>query len=112
MTTQPAEETVTRVERRQFIRRKFRGSIEIEWGSAVLTGVVRDIAPGGLFVEIAPPLWIGATFHARLNLHPAVPLDCTVVRVEPGQGCAVTFRVPDDAGSARMEKLLESLPAA
>lgn len=112
MTTQPVEETATPVERRQFIRRKYRGSIEIEWGSTVLMGVVRDIGPRGLFVEITPPLWIGATFRARLNLHPALSLDCTVVRVEPGTGIGVMFRASDDDGGARMEKLLESLPAA
>ena len=112
MSTQRAEETATRVERRQFMRRRYRASIEIEWGSTVLTGVVRDIGPRGLFVEITPPLWIGATFRARLNLHPALSLDCTVVRVEPGTGVAVTYRVPDGDGGTRMEKLLESLPAA
>lgn len=111
MTTQPAEDAAPLVERRQSARRKFRGAIEIEWGSAVLRGSVRDISPRGLFVEIAPPLWIGASFRARLSLQPLLVLDCTVVRVEPGTGVAVTFQLPDEGGSAQMEKLLLSLPA-
>ena len=111
MTTPPLEEAAIQTERRQGTRRKFRGSIEIEWGSAVLTGTVRDIGPRGLFVELSPPLWVGATFHARLNLNPVLLLDCTVVRVEPGTGIAVVFDVPEDSGKAQMEGLLVSLPA-
>src|SRR5579862_3165168 len=106
MTTQPLEEAPAKSERRQFTRRKFRGSMEIEWGSAVLNGTIRDIAPRGLFVEMVPPLWVGATFHARLNLSPVILLDCTVVRVEPGKGVAVVFEVPEDSGKAQMEVLL------
>ena len=52
MTTQSLEEETTKPERRKFLRRKFRGKIEIEWGSAMLTGDVRDIGPQGLFVEL------------------------------------------------------------
>jgi hypothetical protein len=111
MTTPPLEDAATDSERRQCVRRRFHGSMEIEWGSAVLTGTVRDIGPRGLFVELSPPLWFGATFHARLNLNPVLLLDCTVVRVEPGKGIAVVFEVPEDNGKAQMEGLLVSLPA-
>jgi hypothetical protein len=111
MTTRPLKEAITRVERRQGQRRNFRGSLEIEWGSAVLTGTVRDIGPGGLFVELIPPLWIGAAFRARLILNPALLLHCTVVRVEPGMGVGVVFEVPEESGKAQMEGLLVSLPA-
>ena len=83
----------------------------MEWGSATLTGDVRDIGPRGLFVELVPPLWVGAAFRARLILNPVLELDCTVVRVEPGLGVAVIFEVPDDSGKAQMEGLLVSLPA-
>lgn len=111
MTTQPQKEVKTQVERRHFPRKKFRGSIQIEWGSAVLDGVVRDIGPRGLFVELIPPLWIGAAFRARLIVSPVLEIDCTVVRVEPGIGVALTYEVPDDSGKSQMEKLLVSLPA-
>ena len=67
--------------------------MEIEWGAAVLTGIVRDIGPRGLFVELTPPLWVGAAFRARLIVNPVLLLDCTVVRVEPGKGIAVVFEV-------------------
>jgi hypothetical protein len=112
MTTQPVEETVARTERRQFHRKKFRGSIEIEWGSALLTGLVRDIGPSGLFVELAPPLWLGAEFRARLLVSPVLLLDCTVARVEPGVGFAVQFEMTEESGKARLEALLLSLPSA
>ena len=111
MTTQPLEEAPTRIERRHAPRKKYRTNIEIEWGSVVLNGVVRDIGPRGLFVELNPPLWVGAAFRARLNLNPVLPLDCTVVRVEPGMGVGVVFDVPEDAGKSQMEKLLVSSPA-
>jgi hypothetical protein len=111
MTTQPLEEATTRAERRHGQRRNFRGSLEIEWGSAVLRGTVRDIGPGGLFVELIPPLWVGAAFRARLILKPVLLLDFTVVRVEPGKGVAVVYEVPEGSGKAQMEGLLVSLPA-
>jgi hypothetical protein len=112
MTTQPLEKVTVKTERRRFQRKKFRGKLELEWGSAVLSGNVRDIGPRGLFVELAPPLWVGATFRARLMLNPVLLLDCTVVRVEPGVGIAVVFEVAKESGKAQLEALLESLPPA
>jgi hypothetical protein len=112
MTTPSLENAATGTERRQGARRRYRGSIEIEWGSAVLRGTVRDIGPRGLFVELVPPLWLGAAFLARLNLSPVLTLNCTVVRVEPGKGIAVVFEVSEDSGKAQVEGLLLSLPVA
>jgi len=112
MTTEPLKETLDKTERRYSQRQKFRGGIEIEWGSAVLNGAVRDIGPRGLFVEIAPPLWLGASFRARLIVHPILLLDCTVARVEPGKGVALVFEVAEESGKAQLESLLVSLPAA
>jgi PilZ domain-containing protein len=112
MTTQPVEEVTTKTERRRFHRKKFRGKLEMEWGSAVLIGDVRDIGPGGLFVEVTPPLWVGARFRARLVLNPPLLLDCTVTRVEPGTGIGVAFEVAEKSGNARLEALLVSLPPA
>jgi hypothetical protein len=110
MNTQPLDHASARIERRQFHRRKFRGKMEIEWGSAILTGDVRDIGPGGLFVELVPPLWLGAAFRARLMLNPVLVLNCTVNRVEPGIGIAVVFEVAEEGGKAQLEALLLSLP--
>jgi hypothetical protein len=110
MTILPLDETITKTERRHWQRRKFRGNIEIDWGSTVLNANVRDIGPQGLFVELIPPLWLGATFRARLMLEPVLSLDCTVARVDP-RGIAVTFKVSADSGKAQLESLLLSLPA-
>lgn len=112
MVSQHAEEVTDKKERRHFRRRKFRGKLEMEWGSALLTGDVRDIGPRGLFVEVTPPLWVGARFRARLALNPVLLMDCTVARVEPGTGIAVVFEVADESGKARIESLLTSLPPA
>jgi hypothetical protein len=112
MTTQPLEETTTGAERRHAPRKKFRMSIEIEWGAAVLSGTVRDIGARGLFVELVPPLWLGAAFRARLNLNPVLSLDCKVVRVEPGAGVGVTYEVHEDRGKTQLEELLVSLSEA
>lgn len=111
MTTQPVEEAPEQVERRDHPRKKFQAEIEIEWGAAVLTGTVRDIGAAGLFVELVPPLWLGAAFRARLILNPALALDCTVVRIEPNAGMAVTYEVAED-GREQLEKLLMGLTLA
>ena len=100
----------THAERRQFNRRQFRGKIEIVWGSATLTGTVLDIGPRGLFVELTPPLWVGARFLARLIVNPILPLDCTVRRAEPGRGIALSFDVLEKNGKAQVEALLATLP--
>lgn len=112
MTTQPLENVALKTERRHFQRKKFRGMLEIEWGSAMLSGIVRDIGPGGLFVEVSPQLWVGARFRARLMLKPVLAIDCTVVRVEPGAGIAVVFEIPEEAGRTQLENLLEGLSPA
>ena len=104
------ENALTHDDRRQFNRRQFRGKLEIEWGSATLTGTVLDISPRGLFVELTPPLWVGATFLARLIVNPILQLDCTVRRVEPGRGIALSFDVLEESGKAQIEALLASLP--
>jgi hypothetical protein len=76
-----------------------------------LRGNVRDIGPRGLYVEVAPPLWLGATFRARLLLNPDLVLDCRVVRIEPGVGNATVFEIPEESGKERFEALLMSLPS-
>jgi hypothetical protein len=91
-------------------RRKFRGVLEIEWGSSMLSAPVQDIGPRGLFVVLVPPLWLGATFSGRLMLDPPVRLNCTVRRVEPGKGFAVTFAPSDKDGEVQLSKLLATLP--
>jgi hypothetical protein len=110
MTSEPPVDAPALTERRQFNRRKLLQSIEIEWGSSTLTGMVRDIGPQGLFVELTPPLWVGATFFARLVVDPPLRMNCTVRRVEPGTGIAVTFELPEESGKGQLERLLAQLP--
>jgi hypothetical protein len=110
MKTKPVESASVETDRRQSQRKRFLGKIEIEWGSAMLAGTVRDIGPQGLFVEIEPPLWVGARFMARLIVSPVLVLDCVVRRVEPGAGIAVTFDISDDCGRSHLESLLATLP--
>ena len=97
-------------ERRYAQRRKLHSRIEIEWGSATLIGIVQDIGPGGMFIELMPPLWLGATFTARLLVTPVLVMDCKVSRVEPDQGIAVTFVIADESGQAQLAALLTALP--
>jgi hypothetical protein len=110
MTSEPPVDAPPQTERRQFNRRKLMETLEIEWGSSTLTALVRDIGPQGLFVELTPPLWVGATFFARLAVDPPLRLNCTVRRVEPGTGIAVTFELPEESGKAQIERLLAQLP--
>jgi len=112
MTSQPLGERTGKPERRHFQRKKFRGKLEMEWGSAILTGEVRDIGPRGLFVELTPPLWLGARFRGRLVVNPSLLLDCTVARVEPAKGFAVVFDVAEETGKAQLEALLVNLSPA
>jgi len=110
MNTQAVTGGFSGSERRQFHRKRLRANLEIEWGSATLNGMVRDIGPQGLFVEIKPPLWVGAAFLARLIVNPVMVLDCTVRRVEPGRGIAVSFAVTEESVKAQLMSLLEALP--
>jgi hypothetical protein len=110
MTSVPPSNASTGTERRESHRRNLQELLEIEWGSSTLTGMVRDIGPQGLFVELKPPLWVGATFSARLMLNPVLQMNCTVRRVEPGMGNAVTFDLPEESGKAQLKGLLDTLP--
>ena len=110
MTSDMPKQAPEHSDRRQFDRRKFMATLEIEWGSSVLVGVVRDIGPQGLFVLMTQPLWIGASFSARLMLNPPLDLKCTVRRVEPGTGMGVTFDNLDERTNAQLQELFVKLP--
>ncbi len=100
---------VRQPERRRAPRFPFDAALEIEWGSAVLRGRVRDISEAGMAVSIQDPLWIGANFSARLNLEEPLQVDCVVRRVEPAQGMGLSFVVQDVQDRARIAALLEVL---
>jgi len=111
MVTQPLVDSPEQTDRRHAPRKKYMGKIEIEWGSATLVGTVRNIGPQGLFIDLNPELWLGATFVARLVVQPVLLLDCKVKRVEPGKGIGVTFNVTETSGKAQLEALLAALPS-
>jgi len=98
-----------RLERRWAPRYSFRAELEIEWGSAVLRGKTRDISANGMFIESADTLWVGAGFTARLALDHPVKMDCSVKRVEPGLGMAVTVAVSGESHQQRYQDLIASL---
>jgi hypothetical protein len=112
MTSDMLKDAPDSSERREFYRRKFMATLEIEWGSSTLTGVVRDIGPRGLFALLMPPLWIGAAFSARLMLNPPISLNCMVTRVEPGSGIGIKFDLTDEVSKAQLQELLDKLPKA
>ena len=62
------EQTTRRLERRRAARFNCALDLEMEWGSTLLRGRVRDISASGAFVELPDPLWVGAGFSARLVL--------------------------------------------
>jgi PilZ domain-containing protein len=98
-----------RLERRWAPRYSFSAELEIEWGSAVLRGKTRDISANGMFIESADTLWVGAGFTARLALDHPVQMDCSVKRVEPGLGMAVTVAVSGEPHQQRYQDLIDSL---
>jgi hypothetical protein len=87
----------------------FQAPLEIEWGSAVLRGSIRDISSNGMFIESADPLWVGAGFSAQIALDHPVKIDCFVKRVEPGRGMGVAVSVTDQTHQQRFQDLLQSL---
>ena len=102
--------TSRRAERRWAPRYAFRTDLEIEWGSATLRGITRDISSNGMFIESSDTLWVGAGFSAKLvvNSDP-VKIDCFVKRVEPGRGMGVTVSAREAANQQRYLDLIASL---
>jgi hypothetical protein len=98
-----------RSERRWAPRYAFRADLEIEWGSAVLRGITRDVSSNGMFIESTDTLWIGAGFTARLRLDSPVKVDCFVKRVEPGRGMGVSVALTEADNHQRYQELIASL---
>jgi PilZ domain-containing protein len=97
------------LERRWAPRYSFRAEMEIEWGSAVLRAKTRDISSNGMFIESTDTLWVGAGFTARLALERPVQVDCSVKRVEPGRGMAVTVTASGEQHQQRYRDLINAL---
>lgn len=96
-------------DRRRHPRYDFGISVELEWGSSILEGQVRDISAGGMRIEMADPLWIGARFLAVIALEPPLRVECVVRRVEPGKAMGVTLATQTAEERARLVALIENL---
>ncbi len=83
--------------------------LEMEWGSALLHGRIRDVSSSGMFIEVSDPLWVGAGFRARLFLEEPVQVDCFVRRVEPGRGMGVSVELPENGLRARYLGFVQAL---
>jgi hypothetical protein len=99
----------SRSERRRAPRYRYQATLEIEWGSAKLNARTRDISAGGMFIEADDVLWVGAGFRARLGVDRPLWMDCSVKRVEPGQGMGVTIELREDHSQRHYEDLLSKL---
>lgn len=98
-----------RPERRRAPRYRYEALLEIEWGSARLRARTRDISENGMFIEADDVLWVGAGFRARLAVERPLWMECSVKRVEPGQGMGVTVEVREDQGLRYYKELLAKL---
>src|SRR5258708_22866768 len=85
-----------RMDRRWAPRYDCRLNLDIEWGSAVLQASTLNVSTNGMFIASIDPLWIGAGFAANLHLDRTVPVNCSVKRVEPGRGVAVSVSFAEE----------------
>ena len=97
------------IEQRRSPRRPCRIPITIEWGAALISGHVSDVTAEGMFVEIEQPLWLGARFSAVLEVDHALRIDCTVRRVDPHRGMALTYSAADETSRTALASYLERL---
>lgn len=103
---------MNQVPNRRSPRYAFRARLDVEWGSTALPAEVRDLSKNGMLLQMAQPLWVGATFKARMGLPEPLVLDCVVRRVVPGQGMGVEFVAMPQASNNRLATLLDELAAA
>jgi hypothetical protein len=97
------------IEQRRSPRRACSIPITIEWGAALISGRVSDITVDGMFVEIEQPLWVGASFSAILEADHALRIDCTVRRVDPLRGMALTYSAANETSRTALASYLERL---
>src|ERR1700753_2504626 len=90
-------------------RFKFEVAIQIEWGSIKIEANVIDVSATGLYISMANPLWVGATFAADLMLDPPLRTYCTVSRVDPRKGMAVRVLFPGEQDDTRFAHLMQEL---
>lgn len=97
---------MTQPERRRHPRYPFQSDVELQWGFEVLPALITDVSLGGMFIATHNPLWVGATFTAKIVLGEPLDLQCVVRRVLPGKGMGVLFTDISDETRKRLEDLL------
>ena len=83
--------------------------VEFEWGSEILRARVTDISQGGMFLRTSDPLWVGASFRARLLVDDPLSADVVVRRVAPMKGMGVAFLEMSEGTQRQLESLLRKL---
>jgi len=96
-------------ERRKHPRYPLQVEVELQWGSESLPALATDMSLGGMFVATSNPLWMGASFAARLLLGEPLTLHCTVRRVLPGKGMGVLFVELSADQQARLAELIQKI---
>ena len=100
---------MTQPERRRFPRYPFQSDVELQWGFETLPALITDVSVGGMFIATNNPLWVGASFTARMVLAEPLALNCVVRRVLPGKGMGVLFVDLNDEARARLESLVKTV---
>jgi hypothetical protein len=102
---------MNQIPKRRSPRYCFRAMLDVEWGSTAIRAEVCDLSREGMMLRMPQPLWVGATFRARMALSEPVEVDCVVRRVVPGQGMGVEFVAVPQVSHERLESLLDELAA-
>ena len=100
---------MTQTDRRKFPRFPIQFDVELQWGFEVLPALITDVSAGGMFIATSNPLWVGASFTARVALAEPLELHCVVRRVLPGKGMGVLFVDVADATRQRLEGLIKTV---
>ncbi len=103
---------MNQVPKRRSPRYAFRARLDVEWGSTALPAEVCDLSQNGMLLQTSQPLWVGATFKARMALAEPLVMDCVVRRVVPGQGMGVEFVAVPPTSHDRLASLLDELAAS
>lgn len=106
------DQALRRTERRRVPRFGCDARLEMEWGSALLPGRIRDVGSSGGHIEVADPMWVGVGFRARQFLEKLVQVSCFVVHVEPGRGMGVSVALPEAGLRLRYLGFAQSLSQA
>lgn len=96
-------------ERRKFPRYPIQFDVELQWGFEVLPALITDISLAGMFIATNNPLWVGASFTARVALAEPLELHCVVRRVLPGKGMGVLFVDVAEESRKRLDALIKTV---